>query len=145
MRGMAPPSLPSGSSNSSSRLSFGGSNTNAAINSLIGKNVFATTGPQRETVEVPEWMVHEDWAILQTVQAMLELPLSLTVIAPGHTPNWDFIADVVNSMSRTYRSPKQCKHRYENIVVPREEGKAVVDPYVKKQKKQKTSLYKVQF
>lgn len=62
------------------------------------------------------------------MKQLLELPLNLTIVSPAHTPNWDLVSDVVNSCSRIYRSPKQCRNRYENVIIPREEGK-VRDPY----------------
>lgn len=62
----------------------------------------------------------------QAVKQLLELPLNLAIVSPAHTPNWDLVCDVVNSCSRVYRSPKQCRSRYENVVIPREEGKVGV-------------------
>uniref|UniRef100_A0A8C5EC60 E1A binding protein p400 n=1 Tax=Gouania willdenowi TaxID=441366 RepID=A0A8C5EC60_GOUWI len=72
----------------------------------------------------PEWLISEDWALLQAVKQLLDLPLNLTIVSPAHTPNWDLVSDVVNSCSRIYRSPKQCRNRYENVIIPREEGKS---------------------
>uniref|UniRef100_A0A674NRX3 E1A binding protein p400 n=1 Tax=Takifugu rubripes TaxID=31033 RepID=A0A674NRX3_TAKRU len=72
----------------------------------------------------PEWLISEDWALLQAVKQLLELPLNLAIVSPAHTPNWDLVSDVVNSCSRIYRSPKQCRNRYENVIIPREEGKS---------------------
>uniref|UniRef100_A0A8C7CEI8 E1A binding protein p400 n=1 Tax=Oncorhynchus kisutch TaxID=8019 RepID=A0A8C7CEI8_ONCKI len=72
----------------------------------------------------PEWLISEDWALLQAMKQLLELPLNLTIVSPAHTPNWDLVSDVVNSCSRIYRSPKQCRNRYENVIIPREEGKS---------------------
>ncbi|XP_075220289.1 domino helicase isoform X2 [Lycorma delicatula] len=92
--------------------------------------------------DVPEWLIHEDWTILQAIQTIQELPLSLAVISPGHIPNWDLVADIVNSSSRTYRSPKQCRIRYESTIAPREEGKILLDQNSKKQKKTK-GVYKI--
>ena len=63
------------------------------------------------------------FSLRQAVKQLLELPLNLAVVSPAHTPNWDLVSDVVNSCSRVYRSPKQCRNRYENVVIPREEGK----------------------
>lgn len=57
------------------------------------------------------------------MKQLLELPLNLTIVSPAHTPNWDLVSDVVNSCSRIYRSSKQCRSRYENVIIPREEGK----------------------
>uniref|UniRef100_A0A0K8SA08 Helicase domino n=2 Tax=Lygus hesperus TaxID=30085 RepID=A0A0K8SA08_LYGHE len=91
---------------------------------------------------VPDWTIQEDHSILQAIQNFQELTLNLIVLSPGHTPNWDMVADMVNHTSRTYRSPKQCKNRYESVIIPREEGKLVFDS-PKKQKKKTNPLYKV--
>lgn len=64
--------------------------------------------------------------ISQAVKQLLELPLNLNIVSPAHTPNWDLVSDVVNSCSRIYRSPKQCRNRYENVIIPREEGKVTM-------------------
>ncbi|XP_061762916.1 E1A-binding protein p400 isoform X1 [Nerophis ophidion] len=87
----------------------------------------------------PEWLISEDWALLQAVKQLLELPLNLTIVSPAHTPNWDLVSDVVNSCSRIYRSPKQCRTRYENVIIPREEGKLLYEANPKKKTK---SIYK---
>ncbi|KAM3825855.1 E1A-binding protein p400 isoform 2-T2 [Vipera latastei] len=87
----------------------------------------------------PEWLISEDWALLQAVKQLLELPLNLAIMSPAHTPNWDLVSDVVNSCSRVYRSPKQCRNRYENVVIPREEGKLMYEANPKKKTK---SIYK---
>ncbi|XP_040272203.1 E1A-binding protein p400-like isoform X2 [Bufo bufo] len=92
------------------------------------------TGPEN-----PEWLISEDWALLQAVKHLLELPLNLTVVSPAHTPNWDLVSDVVNSCSRIYRSSKQCRSRYENVIIPREEGKLMFEANPKKKTK---SIYK---
>ncbi|KAM9475121.1 E1A-binding protein p400 isoform 3-T3 [Clarias gariepinus] len=87
----------------------------------------------------PEWLISEDWALLQAVKQLLELPLNLTIVSPAHTPNWDLVSDVVSSCSRIYRSPKQCRSRYENVIIPREEGKLIYEANPKKKTK---SIYK---
>ncbi|KAL8561066.1 hypothetical protein ACOMHN_031010 [Nucella lapillus] len=89
----------------------------------------------------PEWLIHEDWALLQAVSDCCHLPLNLTGHQNGHIPNWDLVADVVNSVSRTHRSIKQCRARYENVIIPREEGRILYDVSPRKQKKNK-STYK---
>ncbi|XP_059378485.1 E1A-binding protein p400-like isoform X2 [Carassius carassius] len=88
----------------------------------------------------PEWLISEDWALLQAVKQLLELPLNLTIVSPAHTPNWDLVSDVVNSCSRIYRSPKQCRNRYENVIILREEGKLIYEANPKKNKTK--SIYK---
>lgn len=94
--------------------------------------------PLIEPEGMAEWLIFEDRAILNVIQNLQGLPLNLMVISPGHTPNWDLVADIVNQSSRTYRSPKQCRWRYEAVIVPREEGKLIDSP--KKQKKSKNLL-----
>lgn len=78
--------------------------------------------------------------MLQAIKSVLELPLSLAVVSPAHTPNWDLVSDLVNHIGRGYRSPKQCRLRFENAVQPREEGKLVYDPSPKKSKKHKLGV-----
>ena len=94
--------------------------------------------PLLEPEGMAEWLIFEDRAILNVIQNLQGLPLNLMIVSPGHTPNWDLVADIVNQTSRTYRSPKQCRWRYEAIIVPREEGKLADSP--KKQKKSKNLL-----
>lgn len=68
----------------------------------------------KPTIDPPcwhPWTIHEDMALLKVIQTFQGLPLNLMIISPGHTPNWDFVADYVNTVSVTYRSPKQCRHR----------------------------------
>ncbi|XP_030847901.1 helicase domino isoform X4 [Strongylocentrotus purpuratus] len=89
-----------------------------------------------------EWLINEDWALLQAVQTLLELPLTLQPLVPGHIINWDLVSDIVNACSRTFRSPKQCCNRYESVIIPREEGKILYDTNPKKQKKSK-GIYRV--
>jgi hypothetical protein len=48
------------------------------------------------------------------------------------TQNWDFISDIVNRYARVLRTPKQCKHRFEQVIGPREEGRVVYDLIKKK-------------
>lgn len=92
----------------------------------------------------PEWLIHEDWSLLQAVQTLLQLPLNLTAPSPAHIPNWDLVADIVSTTSRIYRSPKQCRLRYENVIIPREEGKLLYEPNPRKtQKKMPKSVQKV--
>ena len=94
--------------------------------------------PLTEPEGMAEWLIFEDRAILNVIQNLQGLPLNLMVISPGHTPNWDLVAEIVNQSSRTYRSPKQCRWRYEAVIVPREEGKLMDSP--KRQKKTKNLL-----
>lgn len=105
-----------------------------------GQKPPAPAKPSSDSENMPEWTIHEDWALLQSIEKLQELPLNLVVLNPGHTPNWDMVADMVNMVSSIYRSPSQCRNRYESVIVPREEGKLLQDS--KKQKKTK-SVYKL--
>lgn len=97
--------------------------------------------PLVEPEGMPEWSIYEDMALLNIIQNMQGLPLSLMLLSLGHTPNWDLVADVVNQTSRVHRTPKQCRYRYEAVIVPREEGKLIENPK-KQQKKTKQNLLK---
>ncbi|XP_071789876.1 E1A-binding protein p400-like isoform X9 [Asterias amurensis] len=99
--------------------------------------VHRTTATDTKTADRHEWLINEDWALLQAVQALQELPLTLQAVVPGHVINWDLVSDIVNGCCRIYRSPKQCRHRYETVIIPREEGKILYDTNPKKQKKSK--------
>ncbi|XP_020713427.2 helicase domino isoform X2 [Ceratitis capitata] len=97
--------------------------------------------PQKQLVEpegMTEWTIFEDIVILHVLVNLQGLPCNLMVLSPGHTPNWDLVSEIVNFQSKTYRSPKQCRWRYEMVIQPREEGKFVESP--KKQKKMKAML-----
>ncbi|XP_062606790.1 helicase domino-like isoform X2 [Saccostrea cucullata] len=98
--------------------------------------------PNVDTSDHPEWLIHEDWALLQAVQSLFDVPLNLLVVSPAHHPNWDLVADVVNTCSRVYRSAKQCKNRYENVIIPREEGRILYDINPRKQSKKTKGIYK---
>ena len=84
--------------------------------------------PQVDAENVPEWLIQEDWALLRAVREFMEMPLNPTTPQPpAHTANWDMVSDMVNAVSRVYRGPKQCRNRYESIIVPREEGRITYD------------------
>jgi septum formation inhibitor MinC len=59
---------------------------------------------------------------LKTLQVVLELPLNLQIIAPAHQTNWDLVSDLVSSgYSKHYRNALECKKRFENFILKREE------------------------
>ncbi|GAB0094678.1 Myb-like domain-containing protein [Sergentomyia squamirostris] len=99
------------------------------------KHQMTPVKPLVEPEGMLEWFIYEDMAMLNVIQNLQGFNLSLVLVSPGHTPNWDLVADIVNQTSRSYRSPKQCRYRYEAVIVPREEGKLQENP--KKQKKNK--------
>lgn len=91
--------------------------------------------PAVEQTLLHEWTIHEDIALLKVVQNYLGLPTNLMAMKPGHTPNWDFVSDYVNTVSITYRSPKHCRQRYETHLLQREEDKRLgIDSSFKKKK-----------
>lgn len=85
----------------------------------------------------PDWGVYEEVTILHCLQNLQGLPLNLMLLSPGHTPNWDLVAETVNMHSKTYRPPVHCRWKFHSHIVPREEGKLTDSP--KKQKKIKLS------
>lgn len=59
-----------------------------------------------------EWCIQEEYVLLQTIECIQDLPLSLMTNKAGHTPNWDLCADMVNKVSCTTRSALQCRNRW---------------------------------
>lgn len=100
------------------------------------------TKPSPEPDHATDWLTYEEWCLLHSIQSYQSLPLNTMIVSPGHTPNWDMVADSVNNGARLHRASKHCKSRYETVIIPREEGKHLYDVTPKKQKKQKTSVYK---
>ena len=86
----------------------------------------------------PDWLIQEDWALHQAVIALQEMPLSLSANSPAHISNWDMVSDMVNAVSKCYRSPRQCRTRYETTVLPREEGKILYNDITPTKKQKKT-------
>eukprot|EP00794_Sanderia_malayensis_P014256 gene14256-15743_t len=73
----------------------------------------------------PEWQINEDWALLQAVNTLSELPLDpISETLHNKIPNWEMISEIVNATSIIRRSARQCRDRYLNVILPREEGKA---------------------
>ncbi|XP_050451376.1 helicase domino isoform X5 [Cataglyphis hispanica] len=106
------------------------------------KNSSHVTKNSPEPDHAIDWLIYEEWSLLHSIQSYQGLPLNTIILSPGHTPNWDMVADCVNNGTRLHRSPKHCRGRYESVIIPREEGKLLYDTPPKKQKKQKGSVYK---
>ncbi|GFR90727.1 E1A-binding protein p400 [Elysia marginata] len=87
----------------------------------------------------PEWLVHEEWALLEAVQNIQKLNSDLLIDNPAQIVNWDFVSDFVSVVGRCFRAAKHCRYQYEYVVLPREDGKIV---YNMKQKKSPKSIYK---
>ncbi|XP_002138575.3 helicase domino isoform X1 [Drosophila pseudoobscura] len=105
---------------------------------VLGMKPQLPVKPLTEPEAMSEWCIFEDIAILHVLVNLQGLPCSLVQLAPGQTPNWDLVSEMVNFCSKTYRSARQCRYRYETHIQPREEGKVVESP--KKQKKLKPTL-----
>ena len=88
----------------------------------------------------PDWLIQEDWALHQAVLSLQEMPLTLSANSPAHISNWDMVADMVNAVSKCFRSPRQCRNRYESTVQPREEGKILYNDITPTKKPKKTKL-----
>jgi len=82
-----------------------------------------------------DWTIQEDWALRKAIMEVQELPLNLSSPSPGHLTNWDMVSDMVNAVSRCFRSGKHCKARYESTLIAREEGRIMYDVTPKKLKK----------
>jgi E1A-binding protein p400 len=54
--------------------------------------------------------------VFQSVQTIFDVPLNLMVVSPAHLPNWDLVADIVNSCSRVYRSTIVTKDQHRKIM-----------------------------
>jgi hypothetical protein len=69
----------------------------------------------------------------KTLQVVIELPLNLQPITPGHQANWDLVSDLVSSnYNRYYRSANECRKRFESVILKREE-QCLVELQTKKQ------------
>ncbi|KAM6377973.1 E1A-binding protein p400-like [Pluvialis apricaria] len=95
----------------------------------------------------PAWLIAEDLALLKAVKQLRTLPLSLAIVTPAQTANWDFVSDVVNSCNYVYRSPKQCQNHYIKAFAG-PEGKNMGDfplrvrqAYAKDQNSERTQIY----
>ena len=76
---------------------------------------------------------------------VIELPLNLQIIAPAHQPNWDLVSDLVSSnYSRLYRSPLDCRKRFENVILKREEL-CLAELHNKKQQQQQQQVCVIAF
>lgn len=71
---------------------------------------------QKNILRSPRWLFHEDMAMIKTLLYLQELPCNLSVVYPGHIPNWHFVAKQVNTYSTFPRSETVCKYHYESII-----------------------------
>ena len=117
--------------------------TNAGLvnNLMVGGKPGLVGGATAAPQDIgPEWLIQEDWALHQAVLSLQEMPLNLNQVSPAHIINWDLVADIVNAVSRCYRSLRQCRSRYEAIIQPREEGKILYNDITPTKKQKKTKL-----
>ena len=117
-------------------VSFGGSQS---LSNQLASSL-KTVIRDREADSGPEWSIQEDWALHQAILSLQEMPLSLNANSPAHISNWDMVSDIVNAVSRCFRSPRQCRNRYEMTILPREEGKILYNDLTPTKKPKKTKL-----
>lgn len=70
--------------------------------------------------QLPPWTIQEEWAILMVIQHLQDLPINLSVLTPGHTPNWELVSEVISDIGFAYRSFKMCEYHYAREVQKRE-------------------------
>ena len=58
------------------------------------------------SADQPEWYIHEDWALLEALKILVDVPLNLGSYSAAHSANWELVADFVNVSSRCFRSVK---------------------------------------
>jgi hypothetical protein len=119
----------------------------AAQRPITTTTAVAATGPidtlqaRSSATQGSDWMISEDWSLLQSISGLSELPLDFQSEAVNNKlANWELTSDVVNVASRIHRSSKQCKERFLIVILPREEGKLAAqlnadDGKMKKNKK----------
>jgi hypothetical protein len=114
--------------------------TSNQINTSTLGNSLSVGKPTATQDSGPEWLIQEDWALHQAVLSLQQMPLNLNQVSPAHIINWDLVADIVNAVSRCYRSLRQCRSRYEATIQPREEGKILYNDITPTKKQKKTKL-----
>ena len=50
-----------------------------------------------------QWLPNEEWALVNALLGMMQMPADLSLMMPAITPNWDFISHAVNGLSRSFR------------------------------------------
>uniref|UniRef100_A0A915ILH8 Myb-like domain-containing protein n=1 Tax=Romanomermis culicivorax TaxID=13658 RepID=A0A915ILH8_ROMCU len=77
---------------------------------------------------VYEWNLLEDYSLFNAVTKVQHAHQSSVIVGnnEGHGINWDLVSECVAASCGRYRSPKQCHRRYEMVILPREEGRAVL-------------------
>lgn len=91
----------------------------------------------------PRWLVQEEFSIVLVLVYFQDLPFNLSVVFPGHVPNWDFVSEEVNSHSCVKRSSNFCKYHFESLLVAKDDprfdadGNAGAPPNTKQPKSKK--------
>lgn len=81
------------------------------VTSVHGGLKLSISKPPTDNPSWHTWVINEEVVILQALETIQGLPLSMTILSPGHTPNWDAVSEFVNVISMAYRSPKLCRQR----------------------------------
>ena len=73
----------------------------------------------------PRWLIHEEFALIMVLLYLQDLPFNLSIIFPGHIPNWDFVAEQVNNFSSYIRSSKFCKFHFESVIAAKDDHRFI--------------------
>lgn len=98
------------------------------------------------TMHSPRWLMHEDYAIIMALLYLQELPCNLSIVYPAHIPNWEFVAEQVNTYNTFTRPEMLCRYRYETIISPKidsiiesHEGKTALHSHILNAKQSKST------
>lgn len=75
----------------------------------------------------PPWLINEEFSIIMVLVYLQDLPHNLSIICPGHTPNWDLVAEQVNTYNSYKRSPKVCKYHFDSLMAAKDEPRHLGD------------------
>mgnify|MGYP006938812840 FL=1 len=100
----------------------------ANIDSMPIQNLSTALSRSQQNISLinrmAEWTTNEDYSIIYVLLFMQELPFNLSIIYPGHTPNWDFVADQVNALNCFKRSSKLCRYHFETMMTDKDDQSA---------------------
>lgn len=95
---------------------------------IPSQQIIAKSNPNYNSTFYPKWLIHEEFMIVLILMYYQDLPFNLSIIFPGHVPNWDFVSEEINSNSCTKRSPKICKYHFESLMTAKDDPRFPSDP-----------------
>ncbi|XP_065321071.1 putative uncharacterized protein DDB_G0282133 [Gordionus sp. m RMFG-2023] len=107
------------------RETFNSSNTISGSSSALNSQVTPVSGNAsansfNSSASSNNWLIHESWSLINGIKYLQGFSLNIIISTPAHSPNWDFSSEFVNSVSCNYKSAKECRTHYENVVLVRE-------------------------